>query len=152
MGRIKQIDKTKKVCNTIKTNHIRREVSTKMKLLIAILIAAFLVTTFCKIAICDEDAAQNLLKQGLLGAATGAVASEASGGKAGKGALVGAGVNIVGGVLFDAMSGKKVAQTDTVQSMTPTDAFQQGYQSGYESGFDKGYSEGYQSALKTTRQ
>ncbi len=123
-----------------------------MRLIIAIIIAAFVITGFCKTAICEEDAAQRLLKDGLLGAATGAVASSASGGKAGKGALVGAGVNIVGGVLFDAMSGKKVAQTDTVQSMTPTDAFQQGYQAGYQSGFDKGYSEGYQSALKTTRQ
>ncbi len=44
---------------------------------------------------------KKLIKQGLLGAATGALAAEASGGKAGTGALVGAGTNIIGGALLD---------------------------------------------------
>ncbi len=116
-----------------------------MKSIIVIALIMLLVAGFCNNGQCDEEAAQKLLKQGLLGAATGAVASEVSGGKAGKGALVGAGVNIVGGMLFDAMSGEKVERVDKVQSMDPTEAFQRGYQAGYQQGFEKGYSEGYQS-------
>ena len=39
----------------------------------------------------DDDSSRQILKQGLLGAGTGAIASSASGGKAGQGALIGAG-------------------------------------------------------------
>jgi len=119
-----------------------------MRTIITIAAIALLIVTFCKIGICDEETAQKLLKGGLLGAATGAVASGASGGNAGKGALVGAGVNIVGGMLFDAMSGKQVEKVENVQSMDSTNAFQQGYQAGYQQGFEKGYSEGYKSGLE----
>lgn len=52
----------------------------------------------------QEDPNKKLLKQGLLGAGTGAIAASASGGKAGKGALIGAGTNILGGVLLDTLS------------------------------------------------
>lgn len=106
-----------------------------------------MVAGLCNLALSDEKTTQKLLKGGLLGAATGAVASEASGGKAGKGALVGAGVNIIGGMLFDAMSGEKVEKVETVEGMGPTEAFQRGYQSGYQQGFEKGYGEGYQAGL-----
>ncbi len=51
-----------------------------------------------------EDPNKKLLKQGLLGAGTGAIAASASGGKAGKGALIGAGTNILGGVLLDTLT------------------------------------------------
>lgn len=49
----------------------------------------------------------DVIKQGLLGAGTGAIAAGASGGKAGKGALIGAGTGVVGGVLLDALTGEK---------------------------------------------
>jgi len=52
----------------------------------------------------DEDPNKKVLKQGLLGAATGAIAAEASGGKAGTGALVGAGTNVIGGALLDTLT------------------------------------------------
>ena len=45
-----------------------------------------------------------VVRNGLLGAGTGAIAASASGGKAGKGALIGAGVGILGGWLADGMS------------------------------------------------
>ena len=122
-----------------------------MKIFALIVIAVLVAGIFCKAGICDEDTAQKLLKGGLLGAATGAIASEASGGKAGKGALVGAGVNIVGGMLFDAMSGKQVEKVETVQGMNGTEAFQNGYQAGYQQGFEKGYSEGYKSGTEYKR-
>ncbi len=47
---------------------------------------------------------KKIIKDGLLGAATGAIAAEVSGGKAGTGALVGAGTNIIGGALFDVLT------------------------------------------------
>ena len=118
-----------------------------MKLFLILSISVLVVFSFCQTSHAGDDAASNLLKQGLLGAATGAVASEVSGGKAGKGALVGAGVNIVGGMLFDAMSGQRVERVDSVQSMDGTEAFQRGYQAGYEQGFENGYNQGYKSGI-----
>ena len=43
-----------------------------------------------------EDTNKKILKQGLLGAGVGAISAEASGGKAGTGALIGAGTNVIG--------------------------------------------------------
>ncbi len=48
--------------------------------------------------------AQTTIKRGLTGAIVGGVASSASGGKAGKGALIGAGAGIIGGWLSDALT------------------------------------------------
>ncbi len=58
----------------------------------------------------QEDQTKKILKQGLLGAGTGAIAASASGGKAGKGALIGAGTNIIGSALLDAISGPSQPQ------------------------------------------
>lgn len=52
----------------------------------------------------DDDTTRNVLKQGLLGAGTGAIAAGASGGKAGQGALIGAGTGVIGSVLLDAIT------------------------------------------------
>lgn len=52
----------------------------------------------------QESSSGKLLKQGLLGAGTGAIAAGASGGNAGQGALIGAGTGIIGGALLDAMT------------------------------------------------
>ena len=48
----------------------------------------------------QEDPTKKILKQGLLGAGVGAISSSASGGDAGKGALIGAGTNVIGGALL----------------------------------------------------
>jgi len=53
----------------------------------------------------DDDSSRQILKQGLLGAGTGAIAAGASGGKAGQGALIGAGTGIIGSALLDALTG-----------------------------------------------
>src|SRR3989338_2004117 len=52
----------------------------------------------------QDEYNKKIIKQGLLGAATGAIAAEASGGKAGTGALIGAGTNIIGGALLDVLT------------------------------------------------
>jgi len=52
----------------------------------------------------QESGSSKILKQGLLGAGTGAIAAGASGGKAGQGALIGAGTGILGSMLLDSIS------------------------------------------------
>jgi hypothetical protein len=52
----------------------------------------------------QQSNTSNILKQGLLGAGTGAIAAGASGGKAGQGALIGAGTGIIGSALLDSIS------------------------------------------------
>lgn len=80
----------------------------------------------------NEDPNKKIIKNGLLGAATGAIAAEASGGKAGKGALIGAGTNVIGGALLDTLtSGPSQPQPQQVQYVqaapAPTYAQQQSY-------------------------
>jgi hypothetical protein len=58
----------------------------------------------------QEDPNKKILKQGLLGAGTGAIAASASGGKAGTGALIGAGTNVIGGALLDTLTGPSQPQ------------------------------------------
>ena len=62
----------------------------------------------------DEDPNKKIIKNGLLGAATGAIASSASGGKAGKGALIGAGTNVIGGALLDSLTAPSQPQPQPV--------------------------------------
>ncbi len=47
-----------------------------------------------------QDYNRYILRQGLLGAGVGAISAEASGGKAGSGALIGAGTNVIGDSLL----------------------------------------------------
>ncbi len=48
---------------------------------------------------------RDILRQGLLGAGTGALSAGISGGNAGKGALIGAGTNVIGGALLGMLTG-----------------------------------------------
>ena len=52
----------------------------------------------------QESTSQKVLKQGLVGAGTGALASGMSGGNAGQGALIGAGTSIIGSALLDTLT------------------------------------------------
>ena len=56
-------------------------------------------------ALANEGSPQDILKTGLLGAGVGAISAGASGGKAGKGALIGAGVGVIGNALFSFLTG-----------------------------------------------
>ncbi len=58
-----------------------------------------------------SDPNKQILKSGLLGAGVGAISAEASGGKAGTGALVGAGTNVIGGALFDTLFSPSPSQS-----------------------------------------
>lgn len=63
----------------------------------------------------DEEGTRNVLKQGLLGAGTGAIASGASGGNAGTGALIGAGTGVIGGALLDAVTAPPASSSRPVR-------------------------------------
>ncbi|MFA4982376.1 MAG: glycine zipper family protein [Candidatus Omnitrophota bacterium] len=63
----------------------------------------------------DDDSTRQILKQGLLGAGTGAIASGASGGNAGTGALIGAGTGVIGGALLDAITTPSSSSRRTVR-------------------------------------
>ncbi len=81
----------------------------------------------------QEDPNKKILKQGLLGAGVGAISAEASGGKAGTGALVGAGTNVIGGALLDSMTApsqpRQTSQPVYVQQAPPQQQYvQQSYQ------------------------
>lgn len=69
------------------------------------LAAVLSLTVFGSQAFAAESAAMDILKQGLLGAGTGAISAGVSGGKAGKGALIGAGTNVIGGALLNFLTG-----------------------------------------------
>lgn len=52
----------------------------------------------------QESGTSKVLKQGLVGAGVGAISAGASGGNAGKGALIGAGTNVIGSALLDTIT------------------------------------------------
>lgn len=52
----------------------------------------------------EEDATSKVLKDGIVGAGTGAIAAGVTGGKAGEGALIGAGTGVIGNVLLDTIT------------------------------------------------
>ncbi|MDD4013155.1 MAG: hypothetical protein PHW14_03065 [Candidatus Omnitrophica bacterium] len=114
-----------------------------------------LIVLFCLIpvstAFCQTSDSRDLLREGLLGAGAGAVGGAASGAKGSnvwKGALAGAGVNIVGGALLDSLSGEKVSSVEDVDSSTPRDAYGEGYQDGYNNGYKTGYTDGYKDGVR----
>jgi hypothetical protein len=112
-------------------------------------VLVLVVFLFSAVSFADSNSS-NILRQGLLGAGAGAVGGAASGAKGGdvwKGALAGAGVNIVGGALLDSISGKKVADTSKVDNMSSQAAYSDGYQSGYGNGYKAGYTEGYREGI-----
>lgn len=67
----------------------------------------------------QESGTQKILKQGLVGAGTGALASGMSGGNAGQGALIGAGTNIIGNALLDAITTPPQARAGRVYRRVP---------------------------------
>ena len=76
----------------------------------------------------QEDPTKKILKQGLLGAGVGAISASASGGKAGKGALIGAGTNVIGGALLDTLMGSGQPQQQQpvyAQQQQPVYQYQQ---------------------------
>ena len=83
----------------------------------------------------DEEGTRNVLKQGLLGAGTGAIASGASGGNAGTGALIGAGTGVIGGALLDAITAPPASSSrSSRRSAAPQQAQYYDDQDNYDDG------------------
>ena len=119
------------------------------KICIMLLILAFVLGSSFSYA--RSKTSSDLLKEGLLGAGSGAVGGLASGAKGGdvwKGALAGAGVNIVGGALLDSISGEKVDSVNNVQTMDSQTAYGAGYKEGFNNGYKQGYTQGYKEGIK----
>jgi len=122
-----------------------------MKTLTTVILALALCFYAVAPALAAEDASKNILKQGILGAGTGAIAAGASGGKAGQGALIGAGTGILGNILLDTLTGDNQSQPTQQQRERTTqtvDLYQEAYQEGYTDGFKDGYKEGLKAAVE----
>ncbi len=136
-----------------------------MKKALVVVAAVIFTITFCATTYADS---RSVLKQGLLGAGTGAVATAMSGAKGDdiwKGALAGAGVNVVGGALFDILTGEQVGTFSGVQRVAPVrqvvepvriipvqaapqeSMFSRAYREGFEAGYRQGYDQGYRDAF-----
>lgn len=126
-----------------------------MRILCIALAMAVTLGLLTSASFAQDEGSKKILKEGLLGAATGAIASSASGGKAGKGALIGAGVNVVGGALLDTVTSPSQPQQPAgqVQQVQPPaqSLYQQGYNDGYQKGFQDGYDKGYAAGLAARR-
>ena len=123
----------------------------KVRAIVWLMLLTFLFTLPVIDVQADEDSSSDLIRQGLLGAGAGAVGGAASGAKGRdvwKGALAGAGVNILGGALLDSISGEKVEKTQRVDSTQPRTAYSNGYEDGYSNGYKAGYTQGYKEGLK----
>lgn len=125
---------------------VKKERGSHMKQLCAALAATAFFVTFLSVVPVSYAADRGIAEQGLLGAGAGAVGGWASGAKGKniwKGALAGAGVNVVGGALLDSVSNEHVSTVDEVKSMPSNqDAFTNGYKEGYNNGYKQGYVEG----------
>lgn len=122
-----------------------------MRYLSFIVLILLISTLSLSFSYAGSKSSGDILKEGLLGAGSGAVGGLASGAKGGdvwKGALAGAGVNIVGGALLDSISGEKVESVDRVDAMNSQDAYASGYKDGFNNGYKQGYTEGYKEGIK----
>jgi len=110
----------------------------------------FAVSMCGSVSMAAEYDSRDILKQGVVGAGTGAIAAGASGGKAGKGALIGAGTGILGSTLLDVLT-----QSPEKSPEPATQAYKEQavglYQEGYQQGFSDGYKTGYQDGLRAAQ-
>lgn len=126
-----------------------------MKQLTLLVVFSLFFIAWCGPAHADSIA---VLRQGLLGAGTGAVATAASGARGDavwRGALVGAGVNVVGGALLDVLTGDGVRTVTYVRNPQPVTvvvparrptrqlANRRIYRTGFRNGYRQGYMDGY---------
>ena len=119
------------------------------KIFIVLLITAFMTSIVLPSS--AQNTSSNLLRAGLLGAGAGAIGGAASGAKGRdvwKGALAGAGVNIIGGVLLDSISGERVQTENRVTQMQSRDAYSTGYEAGFYNGYKAGYTEGLKDGIR----
>ena len=105
----------------------------------------------------EQKGAGDFLLDAALGAGEGAIVGKASGGKAGKGALIGAGTGLAREAIIKPMlqGGMQPAVRTTVPPSPSPEVYEQRgvdpYQMGFEEGFKKGYEQGFKSGLEASR-
>ena len=105
----------------------------------------------------ESKDAGSLLLDAALGAGEGAIVGKASGGKAGKGALIGAGTGLAREAIIKPMlqGGMQPSVKTTVPPPPSQEVYEQRgvdpYQMGFEEGFKKGYEQGFRSGLEAGR-
>lgn len=126
-----------------------------MKRLICVVMILGFVAMLVLPAAAEDDSSKKVLKQGILGAVTGAVAADQSGGKAGKGALIGAGTSVIGGAVLDTVFGSgqqsAPAQQQPVYAPPAPQAASSDAQAWYQKGYQDGFKAGYQEGLNAQR-
>lgn len=78
---------------------------------LAVAVAGFLM--LATTAPAWAESTQDILRQGLLGAGVGAISAGASHGKAGTGALIGAGTTVIGGALLDMLTNQNQSYSNS---------------------------------------
>jgi len=106
----------------------------------------------------EEKAAGDFLIDALLGAGEGAIIGEASDGKAGKAALIGAGTALgreavvkpllKGGLQGGQATAPRTSTVTPTRVEQPTDPYTQGYRDGWEEGYSAGYKSGLQASTR----
>jgi hypothetical protein len=84
----------------------------------------------------QDDQNKKILKEAVVGAGVGAIASGASGGSAGKGALIGAGTNVIGNALVDTLTSSPQQPQGQVQFFEQPQPQVQFVQPAPERGYD----------------
>lgn len=148
-----------------------------MKRLICVaMVLGFIVMLVMPVS-AEEDGTRKVLKQGIVGAATGAIVAKESDGKAGKGALIGAGTTVIGGALLDVVMPEQKTTTTTTTTQqypqqqpvyapqpqysqpaqvvyapqVPQQATSADAQSWYQKGYNDGFKAGYQEGLNAKK-
>jgi len=113
-----------------------------MKMLSFIVIIALIIGFIPVCASANDDALQKLLRYGILGAGTGAISAAGSGGKAGKGALIGLGTGLAGSMIMDALT--QTSSSEQAGDPSYRHGFENGYRQGYEAGYNSGFTKGFE--------
>jgi hypothetical protein len=104
----------------------------------------------------EDDNAKKLITDTLKGAGIGAISASGSGGKASKGALIGAGANIIGNVLLNTLGNKQKInnvkqekQSKKIEKVSGVNGnnFNNAEIQQYSKGYAKGYKDGYNDAI-----
>lgn len=91
----------------------------------------------------QDDQNKKILKQAVVGAGTGAIVAKTADGSAGKGALIGAGTNVIGTAVLDTLTGssssqpqRQPQQQQVVYVQETPQPIRYDVQDNYESGYD----------------
>ena len=124
-----------------------------------VLLGAFFIALLAIPVKAEERSAGDFLLDAALGAGEGAIVGKASGGKAGKGALIGAGTGLAREAIIKPMihggaSGMSRGEATTTTRSRVVEEEEMAvdpYTKGYQDGFKEGYNQGYKAGLSASQ-